>query len=88
MKNLYLTFLAALFIFLSCSNDDDNTESSPQTIKPEVRILGEWKLIFVFQVSTPPNRFDYSNDNIIFDFKSNGTFTVTGNDDPSLPSLY
>ncbi|WP_223035022.1 hypothetical protein [Hanstruepera marina] len=83
MKNV-LYILSVFLILLSCSSDDDNTESTPQTIEPEVRILGEWKLIYIFRVSSPPNEFDYSNDEIIFDFKSNGTVTVTGNDDPSL----
>ena len=84
MKDLYLTFLAVFFILLSYNSDDDNTDNSPQIIEPEVRILGEWKLIYIFRVSSPPNEFDYSNDEIVFEFKSNNTLTVTGNDDPSL----
>ncbi|WP_250434521.1 hypothetical protein [Hanstruepera flava] len=81
MKNLQLYCLAAFIMLFSCNSDDDNTENIPQTIEPEVQILGEWKLISVYHYD-PELEIDYSSDNIVFDFKPSNLLVVSGNDDP------
>jgi hypothetical protein len=67
-KNLIL--ILAIITLSSCSKDDN-----PST----KQIVGEWKLMEarILNFSTNPT-IDYSNENIIYNFQSNGKLLVTG----------
>jgi len=73
MKNLiFLVFLTATL--LACS-DDDHNDNGP--------ILGEWKLMEATFYTIENDAFtessiDYSNENIIYNFQSNGILEVSG----------
>ena len=71
MKKI-LILIFAIGILLSCSNDDDSMNN---------QIIGEWKLIEaqIFNFGGQ-NLIDYTNENIIYDFQSNGILQVTGGD--------
>lgn len=60
--------------FISCSNDDDSSSN---------QIVGVWKLIEakfygLEEGSSTEGLIDYSDKNIIYDFQTNGTLTVSG----------
>ena len=77
MKKILIIILGIAFLS-SCSNNDDTQNN---------QIIGEWKLIeaqifgFGGQSST-----DYSNENIIYYFQSNGILKVTGGQNVGYPS--
>ncbi len=64
---------------ISCSkNDDSNSENE---------IVGKWKLIRAeFYGFEGENSINYSNKDIIYNFKSNGTLKVTGEENAGYPS--
>ena len=70
MKNL-MYLLLIIFTILSCSKDDYSMNE---------QIYGEWKLTEARIVDFSPNPpiIDYSDDNIIYNFKFNGKLIVTG----------
>jgi len=75
MKKIVILILT-IATFSSCSNDDDSLSN---------QITAEWKLIeakfYVPEGGNPSEgSIDYSNENIIYDFQSNGTLTVSGGD--------
>lgn len=70
-----LTIILIGFLISSCSNDDDISN----------QIVGNWKLTeakFYGLVggSSPEGSIDYSDKNIIYNFKSNGKLIVSGGD--------
>ncbi len=68
MKKI-LIFIITIVTLSSCSNDDSIND----------KIVGEWKLIGVSTMSFNPNStIDYSNENITYNFQSNGILLVTG----------
>jgi len=76
MKKIFklTVFLAILLMFMgggSCSDDID----------PQKAILGKWRLVKVTAPFTPtgPISYNYSKYNIIYEFKADGTLTVSGN---------
>jgi hypothetical protein len=72
MKRLALAALAGLLLW-NCSRNDVKPNSPIQS----TAIVGVWKLIQV----RPPwygELTDYSNNNIRFDFRSNGKLIITG----------
>ena len=77
MKKIIL-LIFTIGILSSCLNDDKNSTNN--------EIIGKWKLIevqifgFGGQSST-----DYSNENIVYEFQSNGILKVTGGQDVSHP---
>ena len=77
MKKLLILILGITFLS-SCSNDENSSND---------QFIGKWKLIeaqifgFGGQSST-----DYSNDNIIYNFQSNGILKVTGGQNEGYPS--
>lgn len=77
-EKIYLLLLIHL-ILLSCSKND----------LLENQILGEWKLIeerIISETNPDPNTIDYSNKNIIYNFKSNGKLVVTGGQNVEYPN--
>ena len=75
-KNLIL--ILAIITLSSCSKDDN-----PST----KQIVGEWKLMEakILNFSTNPT-IDYSNENIIYNFQSNGKLLVTGSQNIGYPN--
>lgn len=74
MKKVYILLLT-LATLSSCSNDDDNSQTS--------EIVAQWKLVEAklsgFEGGNSSNgSIDYSNQNIIYNFTANGTLIVTG----------
>lgn len=70
-----LIFLITIVILSSCTNDDET---------PTNQILGKWKLVKVEYYKWNSNSnaslqtIDYSDKNIIYDFRSNNKLIVTG----------
>lgn len=72
MKNTVFLVLFAILI-LGCSNDD---------VSP-TQIIGNWKLMEAkFYSPEGESSTDYSNSNIIYNFKANGTLVVSGEEHP------
>lgn len=66
-----MTLLIIGFLISSCSNDDDISN----------QIIGNWKLTKTVCCYFEGGRTtDYSNENIIYNFKSNGILVVSGRD--------
>jgi hypothetical protein len=64
---------------VSCSKIDDST--------PEDKIIGKWKLMRAeFYGFEGENLINYSNKDIIYNFKLNGTLKVTGEENAGYPS--
>lgn len=81
MKKI-LILLLTIATISSCSNDDDSSHNP---------VTGEWKLIEAkFHGLEGGNSLegsiDYSNLNIIYDFQSNGSLTVSGGDNAGHPN--
>jgi len=78
MKRI-LIILLTITSLASCSKSDDSVKND--------QIFGEWKLnradLHGFQGT---KTFDYSNDNIIYNFRSNGILKVTGGENLGYPS--
>lgn len=73
MKKLFSVFIFA-FLLLSCSKENDTLENE---------IIGEWKLFEVMIIDFQSNpTIDYSDKNIIYTFKSDGTMIVSGGQNP------
>ena len=74
-----LLILLTITSLISCSKSDDSNENE--------HFFGEWKLnradLHGFEGT---KTFDYSNDNIIYNFRSNGILTVTGAENVGYPS--
>ena|SRR5690606_2095272 len=73
MKKI-LILIMTIATILSCANDDDSSNN---------QIIGEWKLIEAKFYgleggSSSEGSIDYSNENIIYKFQSNGVLTVYG----------
>ncbi|MGS2764747.1 hypothetical protein [Sinomicrobium sp. M5D2P9] len=66
MKNFTLIFCISLLLS-SCNNDDDN--SSPN-------IIGDWKMIKIEVYSSELEETDYSDNNILYQFQSDGALIV------------
>lgn len=70
-----ILFLIMIIVAISsCSKGDDSSSN---------QIIGEWKLIEAKFYgleggNSSESSIDYSNENIIYDFQSNGTLTVSG----------
>jgi hypothetical protein len=70
-----LFFLMTIVLLSSCTNDDET---------PTNQILGKWKLVKVEYYKWNLNNnatlqtIDYSDKNIIYDFRSNNKLIVTG----------
>lgn len=69
-----LILILTIATISSCSNDDDSLRN---------QITAEWKLIraefYELEGGNPSESLiDYSDQNIIYDFKSNGTLIVSG----------
>lgn len=70
MKRI-LTLLLIGFLISSCSNDDDISN----------QIIGNWKLTEAkFYGIEGEGSIDYSDENIIYNFKANGILVVSGGD--------
>lgn len=68
MKKLLILILA-MATFSSCSNDDDISD----------QITGKWKLLEVRSYGFGgKTSIDYSDENIIYNFQSNGILVITG----------
>ena len=69
MRKIFL-LLITVATLISCSSDDSISD----------QITGEWKLMSatIIDFTINPPTIDYSNDNIIYNFRSNGTLTVSG----------
>lgn len=81
MKKVLLLLLAVAF-YVSCSNDDDNSTD---------QIVGEWKLIRAEFYgleggSSSEGSLDYSDQDIIYDFRQNGLLKVTGGENAGYPT--
>ena len=65
-------------LFSSCAQKENNTEPTS--------IIGKWKLVkFDYRPMTSPpspkDSFDYSQNNVVYEFKSNNILTVSGKTD-------
>lgn len=87
MKNLVFVLLMNLII-LSCSNPSKpNIENNnPDCIIGELdkditsdKIIGEWHLIRKRTFWVSNYNYDVSNENIIYNFQSNGVLVISGN---------
>ena len=68
MKKIMALILIG-FLFSSCSNTDDISD----------QIVGNWKLIEAkFYEFAGESSIDYSDENIIYNFQTNGTLIVSG----------
>ncbi|SFN99091.1 hypothetical protein [Salegentibacter flavus] len=77
MKRVFL-LLITFAICASCSNDDDISTD---------QIVGEWKLIQAeFYGSEGESSIDYSDQNIIYDFRQTGLLKVTGGENAGYPT--
>jgi len=82
LKNFFYILILCSVAF-NCSKDSENNiEENSNCIVGEIdtditsnRIIGEWKLL---KSKTYFHDYDYSNQNIIYNFKSNGELVVTG----------
>jgi hypothetical protein len=86
MRNLIYLLLINLII-LSCSNPiEPNVENNnPDCIIGELdkeisadKIIGEWKLTRKRTLGWDNNNYDLSNENIIYNFQSNGVLIISG----------
>lgn len=77
--NKILILLLGIVTLSSCSNNDDSSTD---------QIIGEWKLMMAKIIDFSPNPpiIDYSNENIIYNFKSNGKLVVTGGQNIGYPN--
>ena len=76
-----LTLLLIGFLISSCSNNDDISN----------QIIGNWKLMEAKFYGlegggSSEGSIDYSNENIIYNFKSNGILIVSGGDNAGYPN--
>jgi hypothetical protein len=74
-----LLFLAAIIFFISvgCDKNADNEEfENPY----RDNIIGTWKLVEISTILNDhnPDTIDYSKNNIIYDFRSDGVLIITG----------
>lgn len=76
MKRI-LILIIAITTLLSCSKDDDSTTD---------QIVGEWRLLRTTCCFFEGGKTtDYSDENIIYNFKSNGILIVTGGQNVEYP---
>lgn len=74
---IYIFFIATV---LNCSSNDDSGTLN-------VDITGEWKLIQARIFNFSGMAFiDYSQENIVYNFTSNGELVVTGGDNAGYPN--
>ena len=66
-------------ILLGQNNKDCITGELDSIISAD-QIIGQWKLIREKNPWGDANSYDYSNDNIVYNFQSNGNLVVTGNE--------
>ena len=89
MKTRILTFAAVLLMvaggFVSCKEKEDSTcldslYSVEHTCFDPECIIGEWKLVKAIIVFSPdaPQCYDYSQYNIVYEFKMNNILFVSG----------
>lgn len=79
MKNIILILFIAL---VSCSGSDDNT---PTNI--DENLVGKWSLTQYGKWISEP--YNYTNDEIIWEFKQDGTLTVTVEEQATIhPDMY
>ncbi|MDR2147252.1 MAG: hypothetical protein LBE91_12415 [Tannerella sp.] len=78
LAKLFHTFLLPVFYVFLCSDCSSSSEES----RYSDHIIGRWKLVSFTVNYSQPETFDYSKENIIFDFQENDTLVVTG---PWLP---
>jgi len=74
-----VTLLLVIITLFACTSDDD--------ARLDKQIIGEWKLIKAEIVNFSPNSpiIDYSDKNIIYNFKSDGKLVVTGGENIEYP---
>jgi len=82
-KLFKFTFVLLLLTGILSACSKNNEEMS--VLDDYSKILGKWKLLKTTHPITGQS-FDYSIDNIVFEFKTNGTLTVSGNIDDLWPS--
>jgi len=77
--NIILVFLLPCLLFIGCKNGNGN-EPKPENNINNTEIIGKWKLE---KVDAPfvAQSFDYSQYNIVYEFKSNGVLTVSSETD-------
>ncbi|MCX2681525.1 lipocalin-like domain-containing protein [Galbibacter sp. EGI 63066] len=78
-KILTLTLIG--FLFIGCSNDDGDTN----------QITGNWKLVEakfygLGDGSVSDGSTDYTNENIMYNFQTNGILIVSGGENAGYPS--
>lgn len=75
MKRIFILIFTGLFI-CSCSNDDDRSNA----------ITGTWKLMeSVSYGQGGISSINYSNKNILYDFRFNGILVVSGGENAGYP---
>ena len=82
IKGLTIVTLLILAGCFSCTKNTNNSddEDTPCENSPHECILGEWKLLNVTNLFTPtgPRTYDFTKNNIIYDFKTNGVLEISG----------
>ena len=85
--NFTITVLLLVSIFSSCSKNTSNIEEM-RFLKNPSELFGKWKLSETVSSGfiTQPKTENYSQYNIVFEFKPNGILTVSGNLDSHWPN--
>ena len=73
----FILLLLTIGLFSNCSNDDDNQTNS--------EIVGEWKLTKAIFISQTVEEIDYTDQNIVYNFHSNGVLSVSGGANAGYP---
>ncbi len=74
-----IVLLLTIVLSFACTGDDDSRNDS--------QIIGDWKLMKaeIVNFSQNPSIIDYSDENIIYNFKSDGKLVVTGGENIGYP---
>lgn len=87
-KKLLLSLCVFTFLFASCEKNIQKTNELKCEVKikegSNTSVLGKWKLVRGTSVFYEPVTYDYSCENIIYEFTSDGTLIITGDAEQNL----
>jgi len=75
---LFLTTILVTLSFTACSTSDDIDETPEVKSTNTIMLVGKWQLTKVETSFLTPKLYDYSQCNIIYEFKSDNVLTISG----------